>query len=66
MSQILEEQIEFMPENIYWLGLGNKYLEGQYEIIDNWGEKGLNKAPSFDTNFQNEYDFVLDNMKLQG
>ena len=65
MSQILEQQTEFLPENIQWLGLGNKYLEGQYELIDNWGTKGLDKKDSYDTNFQNEYDFVLDNMKFK-
>ena len=66
MSQILEQQTEFLPENIQWLGLGNKYLECQYEITDDWGTKGLDRKDSYDANFQNEYDFVLDNMKLRG
>ncbi len=64
--KILEQQKEFLPENIQWLGLGNKYLECQYEITDDWGTKGLDKKDSYDTDFQNEYDFVLDNMKLRG
>ena len=41
MSQILEQTSEFLPENIQWLGLGNKYLESQYDVIDDWGQKGL-------------------------
>ena len=66
ISQMLQIETEFLPENIQWLGLGNKYLECQYEITDNWGTKGLDRKDSYDANFQNEYDFVLDNMKLRG
>lgn len=65
MSQILEQHTEFMPENVQWLGLGNKYLESQYELIDDWGKKDLNRKQTYDTNFQTEYDFVLDNMDLR-
>ena len=64
MSQILEQTTEFMPENIQWLGLGNKYLESQYDVIDDWGQKGLVQKEAYDSSFQTEYDFILDNMKL--
>lgn len=64
MSQILEQTNEFLPENIEWLGLGNKYLESQYDVIDDWGQKGLIQKETYDSSFQTEYDFVLDNMKL--
>ena len=63
MSQIL--QTEFMPENIKWLGLGNKYLENQYDAVDNWGEKGLVDKADYDKTFLTEYNFVLDNMSLR-
>ena len=65
MSQILEVQTEFMPENIQWLGLGNKYLENQYDSVDNWGEKGLVDKVDSDKKFLTEYDFVLKNMSLR-
>ena len=65
MSQILEVQTEFMPENIQWLGLGNKYLENQYDSVDNWGEKGLVDKVDSDKKFLTEYNFVLDNMSLR-
>ena len=65
MSQILEAQTEFMPENIQWLGLGNKYLENQYDSVDNWGEKGLVDKVDSDKKFLTEYDFVLKNMSLR-
>jgi len=64
MSQILEQTTEFLPENIQWLGLGNKYLESQYDVIDDWGQKGMVQKEAYDNSFQTEYDFVLDNMKL--
>ena len=63
MSQIL--QTEFMPENIQWLGLGNKYLENQYDTVDNWGEKGLVDKVDSDKKFLTEYNFVLKNMSLR-
>lgn len=65
MSQILKTQTEFMPENIKWLGLGNKYLENQYDAVDNWGEKGLVDKADYDKTFLTEYNFVLDNMSLR-
>jgi len=65
MSQILEAQTEFMPENIQWLGLGNKYLENQYDSVDNWGDKGLVDKVDSDKKFLTEYDFVLKNMSLR-
>ena len=65
MSQILQAQTEFMPENIKWLGLGNKYLENQYDAVDNWGEKGLVDKVDSDKTFLTEYNFVLDNMSLR-
>ncbi len=65
MSQILQAQTEFMPENIKWLGLGNKYLEHQYDAVDNWGEKGLVDKVDSDKKFLTEYNFVLDNMNLR-
>jgi hypothetical protein len=65
MSQILQVQTEFMPENIKWLGLGNKYLENQYDTVDNWGEKGLVDKVDSDKTFLTEYNFVLDNMSLR-
>jgi len=65
MSQILQAQTEFMPENIKWLGLGNKYLENQYDTVDNWGEKGLVDKVDSDKTFLTEYNFVLDNMSLR-
>ena len=63
MSQIL--QTEFMPENIKWLGLGNKYLENQYDTVDDWGKKGLVDKVDSDKKFLTEYNFVLDNMSLR-
>jgi len=65
MSQILQAQTEFMPENIKWLGLGNKYLENQYDTVDNWGEKGLVDKVDSDKTFLTEYNFVLKNMSLR-
>ena len=65
MSQILQTQTEFMPENIEWLGLGNKYLENQYDTVDNWGEKGLVDKADYDKTFLTEYNFVLNNMSLR-
>jgi len=65
MSQILQAQTEFMPENIKWLGLGNKYLENQYDAVDNWGEKGLVDKVDSDKTFLTEYNFVLKNMSLR-
>ncbi len=65
MSQILQTQTEFMPENIEWLGLGNKYLENQYDTVDNWGEKGLVDKADYDKTFLTEYNFILDNMSLR-
>lgn len=65
MSQILQAQTEFMPENIKWLGLGNKYLENQYDTVDDWGEKGLVDKVDSDKTFLTEYNFVLDNMSLR-
>jgi len=65
MSQILQVQTEFMPENIKWLGLGNKYLENQYDSVDNWGDKGLVDKVDSDKKFLTEYDFVLKNMSLR-
>jgi len=65
MSQILQVQTEFMPENIKWLGLGNKYLENQYDTVDDWGEKGLVDKVDSDKTFLTEYNFVLDNMSLR-
>ena len=65
MSQILQTQTEFMPENIKWLGLGNKYLENQYDSVDDWGEKGLVDKVDSDKKFLTEYNFVLDNMNLR-
>jgi len=65
MSQILQAQTEFMPENIKWLGLGNKYLENQYDFVDDWGEKGLVDKVDSDKKFLTEYNFVLDNMNLR-
>ena len=65
MSQILQVQTEFMPENIKWLGLGNKYLENQYDAVDNWGEKGLVDKVDSDKTFLTEYNFVLKNMSLR-
>ena len=63
MSQIL--QTVFMPENIQWLGQGNKYLENQYDAVDNWGEKGLVDKVDSDKTFLTEYNFVLKNMSLR-
>ena len=63
MSQIL--QTEFMPENIRWLGQGNKYLENQYDAVDNWGEKGLVDKVDSDKKFLTEYNFVLETMSLR-
>ena len=63
MSQIL--QTEFMPENVQWLGQGNKYLENQYDAVDNWGEKGLVDKVDSDKKFLTEYNFVLKNMSLR-
>jgi hypothetical protein len=63
MSQIL--QTEFMPENIQWLGQGNKYLENQYDAVDNWGEKGLVDKVDSDKTFLTEYNFVLKTMSLR-
>jgi len=63
MSQIL--QTEFMPENIQWLGQGNKYLENQYDAVDNWGEKGLVDKVDSDKKFLTEYNFVLKTMSLR-
>ena len=63
MSQIL--QTEFMPENIQWLGQGNKYLENQYDAVDNWGEKGLVEKVDSDKKFLTEYNFVLKTMSLR-
>jgi hypothetical protein len=54
-----------MPENIQWLGQGNKYLENQYDAVDNWGEKGLVDKVDSDKKFLTEYNFVLDNMSLR-
>jgi len=65
MSQILQVQTEFMPENIKWLGLGNKYLENQYDTVDDWGKKGLVDKVDSDKTFLTEYNFVLDNMSLR-
>ena len=65
MSQILQAQTEFMPENIKWLGLGNKYLENQYDTVDTWGEKGLVDKVDSDKKFLPEYNFVLDNLSLR-
>ena len=65
MSQILQVQTEFMPENIKWLGLGNKYLENQYDTVDTWGEKGLVDKVDSDKTFLTEYNFVLKNMSLR-
>ena len=65
MSQILQTQTEFMPENIQWLGLGNKYLENQYDEVDNWGVKGSVEKADYDKTFLNEYNFVLKNMSLR-
>ena len=65
MSQILQAQTEFMPENIKWLGLGNKYLENQYDSVDNWGEKGLVDKVDSDKKFLTEYNFVLKTMSLR-
>jgi len=63
MSQIL--QTEFMPENIKWLGLGNKYLENQYDTVDTWRGKGLVDKVDSDKTFLTEYNFVLKNMSLR-
>ena len=65
MSQILQAQTEFMPENIKWLGLGNKYLENQYDSVDDWGEKGLVDKVDSDKKFLTEYNFVLKTMSLR-
>ena len=65
MSQILQTQTEFLPENIQWLGLGNKYLENQYDEVDDWGVKGSVEKADYDKTFLNEYNFVLDNMSLR-
>jgi len=65
MSQILQTQTEFMPENIQWLGLGNKYLENQYDEVDDWGVKGSVEKIDYDKTFLNEYNFILDNMSLR-
>ena len=65
MSQILQAQTEFMPENIKWLGLGNKYLENQYDTVDDWGEKGLVDKVDSDKKFLTEYNFVLKTMSLR-
>ena len=53
MSQILQTQTEFLPENIQWLGLGNKYLENQYDEVDDWGVKGSVKKTDYDKTFLN-------------
>ena len=63
MSQILEPQVKNMSENIIWLRLGNKYLEHQYIIENNWGTRGLIKKQNFDNQFSKEYTFILDNIK---
>ena len=63
MSQIL--QTEFMPENVQWLGLGNKYLENQYDAVDTWRGKGLVDKVDSDKTFLTEYNFVLKNMSLR-
>jgi len=65
MSQILQTQTEFLPENIQWLGLGNKYLENQYDEVDNWGVKGSVKKTDYDKTFLNEYNFIVKNMSLR-
>jgi hypothetical protein len=65
MSQILQTQTEFMPENIQWLGLGNKYLENQYDEVDNWGVKGSVEKADYDKTFLNEYNFIVKNMSLR-
>ena len=54
-----------MPENIQWLGLGNKYLENQYDEVDDWGVKGSVEKTDYDKTFLNEYNFILDNMSLR-
>jgi len=64
MSQILQTQTEFLPENIQWLGLGNKYLENQYDEVDDWGVKGSVKKTDYDKTFLNEYNFILDITKI--
>jgi hypothetical protein len=65
MSQILQTQTEFLPENIQWLGLGNKYLENQYDEVDNWGVKGSVEKADYDKTFLNEYNFIVKNMSLR-
>ena len=65
MSQILQTQTEFMPENIQWLGFGNKYLENQYDEVDNWGVKGSVEKADYDKTFLNEYNFIVKNMSLR-
>jgi hypothetical protein len=64
MSQILMQQ-EFLPENIQWLGQGNKYLENQYDIVDDWGVQGSVEKADYDKTFLNEYNFVTKNMSLR-
>jgi hypothetical protein len=64
MSQILMQQ-EFLPENIQWLGQGNKYLENQYDIVDDWGVKGSVVKTDYDKDFLKEYNFITKNMSLR-
>ena len=54
-----------MEENVQWLGFGNKYLENQYDEVDDWGVKGSVEKADYDKTFLNEYNFVLDNMSLR-
>ena len=65
MSQILQTKTEFLPENIQWLGLGNKYLENQYDEVDDWGVKGSVEKADYDKTFLNEYNFIVKNMSLR-
>jgi hypothetical protein len=49
-------------ENIVWLGQGNKYIENQWMMKENWGQLEMVEKDNFDQSFINEYSFICKNI----
>ena len=65
MSQlILKPEKQEPEENITWLAMANKYIDGQYEQTDSWGVKGLQKKSTFDEGFMKEFDIITQILKV--
>ena len=65
MSQlILKPEKQEPEENITWLAMANKYIDGQYEQTDSCADKALHKKSTFDEGFMKEYDIITQIIKL--